>query len=99
METTKLLVVASVERTGSTLLCSILRGTLAAGTPVEYLNIHTQNFVRFRDKYGVPTIAPTRLPLSALRRLLGKSAWRDISYFSQRSYLTYLTRLAEINTT
>ena len=99
METKKLLVVASVERTGSTLLCSILRGTLAAGTPVEYLNIHTQNFVRFRDKYGVPTIAPTRRPLSALRKLLGKSAWRDISYFSHRSYLSYLTRLAEINTT
>ena len=99
METKKLLVVASVERTGSTLLCSILRGTLAAGTPVEYLNIHTQNFVRFRDKYGVPTITPNRLPLSALRKLLGKSAWRDISYFSHRSYLTYLTRLAEVNTT
>ena len=99
METKKLLVVASVERTGSTLLCSILRGTLAAGTPVEYLNIHTQNFVRFRDKYGVPTITPTRQPLSALRKLLGKSAWRDISYFSHRSYLTYLTRLAEVNTT
>ncbi len=99
METKKLLVVASVERTGSTLLCSILRGTLAAGTPVEYLNIHTQNFVRFRDKYGVPTITQTRLPVSALRKLLGKSAWRDISYFSHRSYLSYLTRLAEINTT
>jgi LPS sulfotransferase NodH len=66
---------------------------------VEYLNIHTQNFVRFRDKYGVPTITQTRLPLSALRKLLGKSAWRDISYFSHRSYLSYLTRLAEINTT
>ena len=99
METKKLLVIASVERTGSTLLCSILRGTLAAGTPVEYLNIHTQNFVRFRNKYGVPMITPTRKPISALRKLLGRSAWRDISYFSQRSYLTYLTRIAEINTT
>ena len=99
METKKLLVVASVERTGSTLLCSILRGTLAAGTPVEYLNIHTQNFVRFRDKYGVPTITPSRLPLSTLRKLLGRSPWRDISFFSKGSYLTYLTRLAEINTT
>ena len=99
METKKLLVVASVERTGSTLLCSILRGTLAAGTPVEYLNIHTQNFVRFRDKYGVPEITLTRRPLSALRKLLGRSAWRDISYFSHHSYLSYLTRLAEVNTT
>ena len=55
--------------------------------------------MRFRDKYGVPTITQTRLPLSALRKLLGKSAWRDISYFSHHSYLTYLTRLAEVNTT
>lgn len=47
----------------------------------------------------MPTIIPIRLPLSALRKLLGKSAWRDISYFSHRSYLSYLTRLAEINTT
>ena len=99
METKKLLVVASVERTGSTLLCSILRGTLAAGTPVEYLNIHTQNFARFRDKYGVPTITPTRRPISAIRKLLRRSPWRDISYFSRHSYRRYLTRLAEVNTT
>jgi LPS sulfotransferase NodH len=99
VETKKLLVVASVERTGSTLLCSILRGTSAAGTPVEYLNIHTQNFARFRGKYGVPTITPIRRPMSALRKVFGRSAWRDISYFSHRSFLTYLTRLAEINTT
>ncbi|TSA52831.1 MAG: hypothetical protein D4R44_04860 [Actinobacteria bacterium] len=99
METKKLLVVASVERTGSTLLCSILRGTLAAGTPVEYLNIHTQNFVRFRNKYGVPTITLTRRPISVLRKLLRRSQWSDISYFSRRSYRQYLTRLAEVNTT
>jgi len=99
VETKKLLVVASVERTGSTLLCSILRGTLAAGTPVEYLNIHTQNFVRFRDKYGVPTITPTLRPVSAIRKILGRSEWRDISYFSRTSYRQYLTRLAEVNTT
>ncbi len=99
METKRLLVVASVERTGSTLLCSILRGTLAAGTPVEYLNIHTQNFVRFRDKYGVPTITPSLRPVSTIRKILGRSEWRDISYFSRTSYLQYLTRLAEVNTT
>jgi LPS sulfotransferase NodH len=34
-----------------------------------------------------------------LRKLLGRSPWRDISFFSKGSYLTYLTRLAEINTT
>lgn len=99
VDTQKLLVVASVERTGSTLLCSILRGTLAAGTPVEYLNIHTQNFVRFREKYGVPTITPTHRPISAIRKLLRRSAWRDISYFSLTSYRAYLTQVALVNTT
>ena len=39
MTTRRLLAIASVERTGSTLLCSILRATKAAGNPVEYLNI------------------------------------------------------------
>jgi LPS sulfotransferase NodH len=55
--------------------------------------------VRFRDKYGVPTITPSRRPISLIRKVLGRSAWRDITYFSQRSYLAYLTRLAEVNTT
>jgi LPS sulfotransferase NodH len=99
VETKKLLVVASVERTGSTLLCSILRGTAAAGNPVEYLNIHTQNFVRFRNQHGMPTITPTHRPISAVRKLFRRSEWRDISYFSHRSYVAYLTRLAEVNTT
>ena len=40
-ETRQLLAIASVHRTGSTLLCSILRATHAAGTPMEYLNINT----------------------------------------------------------
>ncbi|NCU81782.1 MAG: hypothetical protein EBV51_07195 [Acidimicrobiia bacterium] len=47
--TTCLLAIASVHRTGSTLLCSILRATHMAGMPMEYLNIHTKNFTNFRN--------------------------------------------------
>ena len=99
METRKLLVVASVERTGSTLLCSILRGTKRAGTPIEYLNIHTRNFANFRRQHGVPKIKPLLRPLGWLRSATRRYPWRKISWFEPGSYRRYLEQIAAVNTT
>ncbi len=97
--TTRLLVIASVERTGSTLLCSLLRGTRAAGTPVEYLNIQTQNFARFRLRYGVPRLRRRNRPMGWLRARTGRFPWRNISWFEPSSYREYLSTIARVNTT
>jgi trehalose 2-sulfotransferase len=93
---TRLLAIASVERTGSTLLCSILRQTRAAGTPIEYLNIQTDNFARFRSRTGVPKLKLHLRPLGALRTRAGRRfAWRDIDWFTKSSWLAYLSAIAE----
>jgi LPS sulfotransferase NodH len=97
--TTRLLVIASVERTGSTLLCSLLRQTGLAGTPVEYLNIQTHNFSRFRQRYGVPQLRFTYRPLGWLRTQTGRFAWRNITWFTPSSYRQYLASIARVNTT
>jgi len=97
--TTRLLVIASVERTGSTLLCSILRGTGAAGTPVEYLNIQTHNFARFRERHGIPRLRLWYRPMGWLRMRTGRFAWRNIAWFKPSSYRQYLSAIARINTT
>ena len=88
------LAIASVERTGSTLLCSILRGTHLAGTPIEYLNIQTKNFARIRNECGEPKIRLTRVPIARVRKLTGRYPWRDISYFSSASWRNYLSAIA-----
>lgn len=98
-DTTQLLVIASVERTGSTLLCSLLRRTGLAGTPVEYLNIQTHNFSRFRQRHGVPKLRLAYRPIGWLRKRTGRFAWRNISWFEPSSYRQYLTTVARVNTT
>ena len=96
----KFLAIASVERTGSTLLCSILRGTKMAGTPIEYLNIQTNNFARFRDTHGVPRLKPHLRGVGLLRTALGRRfPWRDISWFERSSWHEYLRAIARVNTT
>lgn len=97
--TTRLLVIASVERTGSTLLCSLLRGTRLAGTPVEYLNIQTHNFARFRERYGVPRLRRGYRWLGWLRTQTGRFAWRNISWFEPSSFREYLLAISRVNTT
>lgn len=99
MQTRRLLVIASVERTGSTLLCSLLRGTKAAGTPIEYLNIHTRNFANFRRQHGVPKIKSQLRPLGWLRSLTRRYPWRNVSWFESGSYRHYLNKIAAVNTT
>ncbi|MEO8363200.1 MAG: Stf0 family sulfotransferase [Ilumatobacteraceae bacterium] len=98
-ETKHLLVIASVERTGSTLLCSLLRRTGLAGTPVEYLNIQTHNFSRFRQRFGVPKLRRAYRPIGWLRTRTGRFAWRNISWFEPSSYRQYLETVARVNTT
>lgn len=97
--TTRLLVIASVERTGSTLLCSLLRQTGLAGTPVEYLNIQTHNFSKFRRRYGVPKLRLIYRPIGWIRTRTGRFAWRNISWFEPVSYHQYLAEIARVNTT
>lgn len=97
--TSCLLAIASVHRTGSTLLCSILRATGMAGMPMEYLNIHTKNFTNFRSENNVPQLNARGRVIGAVRKLSGRNAWRNINYFSDSSWRTYLNRAAELNTT
>ncbi len=98
-ETTCLLAIASVHRTGSTLLCSILRATGMAGMPMEYLNIHTKNFTNFRNENGLPKLNTRGKVIGTARRLLRRNAWRNIDYFSDSSWRAFLNRAAELNTT
>ncbi|MFM8954780.1 MAG: Stf0 family sulfotransferase [Actinomycetota bacterium] len=97
--TTTLLAIASVHRTGSTLLCSILRATGMAGMPMEYLNIHTRNFTNFRAENSLPRLNLKGLAVGAVRKATGRTAWRNIDYFSDSSWRDYLRRAAAINTT
>ncbi|MEO5974047.1 MAG: Stf0 family sulfotransferase [Ilumatobacteraceae bacterium] len=97
--TNRLLAIASVERTGSTLLCSLLRQTGLAGTPIEYLNIHTHNFSRFRQRYRVPRLRLEYRPIGWMRSKTGRFAWRNISWFESASYRQYLEAIARVNTT
>ena len=99
MKTQRLLVIASVERTGSTLLCSILRGTQAAGAPEEYLNIQTKNFARLRKMVGAPKLRLSQLPMALARLATGRYPWKDISSFSQVSFRDYLLAVARERTT
>ena len=99
MKTQRLLVIASVERTGSTLLCSILRGTQAAGAPEEYLNIQTKNFARLRKMVGAPKLRFSQLPIALARLATGRYPWKDISSFSQVSFRDYLLAVARERTT
>lgn len=94
----RLLAIASVERTGSTLLCSILRQTGVAGNPLEYLNIRSVNFDRFRHEHGLPRLGVLARPLALARRAAGRPEWRDISSFSRSSWRKYLVLNAELNT-
>lgn len=98
-ETRQVLAIASVHRTGSTLLCSILRATHAAGTPMEYLNIHTHNFTTFRERHGVPRLSARGAAIGAARRLTGRAAWRNVDYFSRVSWAEYLRTAARVATT
>ncbi|MFM8777269.1 MAG: Stf0 family sulfotransferase, partial [Actinomycetota bacterium] len=97
--TTTLLAIASVHRTGSTLLCSILRATGMAGMPMEDLNIHTRNFTNFRAENSLPRLNLKGLAVGAVRKETGRTAWRNIDYFSDSSWRDYLRRAAAINTT
>jgi len=99
MTTRRLLAIASTERTGSTLLCSILRATKAAGNPVEYLNIQTNNFATFRSRHHTPRIKATYLPVALARKATGRFPWKDVSSFSRASFLDYLRAVAEVNKT
>lgn len=99
MPVTRLLAIASVERTGSTLLCSILRATKVAGHPLEYLNVQTDNFDRLRRRLGAPRIRPHRWPVALVRSATGRYPWRDISSFTPASVREYLLAVAEANAT
>ena len=96
----KFLAIASVERTGSTLLCSILRGTQMAGTPIEYLNIQTNNFARFREAHAVPRLKPHLRAIGRLRTMVGRRfPWRNIDWFDDSSWREYLEAIARVNVT
>jgi len=70
-----------------------------AGMPMEYLNIHTKNFTNFRNENGLPKLNTRGKVIGSLRRLLRRNAWRNINYFSDSSWRSYLNCAAELNTT
>ena len=70
-----------------------------AGMPMEYLNIHTKNFTNFRNENNLPKLNARGSAVGALRKLTGRNAWRNIDYFSDSSWRSYLDRAAELNTT
>lgn len=67
--------------------------------PMEYLNIHTKNFTNFRNDNNLPKLNPKGLVIGAIRKTLGKNAWRNIEYFSDSSWRAYLDCAARLNTT
>jgi LPS sulfotransferase NodH len=95
----RILVIASVERTGSTLLCSVLRATGVAGNPIEYANIHTRNFLRLADDLGVPRIRTGRRTIGRVRRAVGRYPWRNVSWFEDGTFGDYLRDVAASNAT
>lgn len=66
---------------------------------MEYLNIHTKNFTNFRNENNLPTLNARGRVVGAVRKLSGRTAWRNIDYFSDSSWRAYLNRAAELNTT
>jgi len=95
----RILVIASVERTGSTLLCSVLRATGVAGNPIEYANIHTRNFQRLADELGAPRLRAGRRTIGRVRRAVGRYPWRDVSWFEDGSFVDYLRAVAAARAT
>lgn len=95
----RILVIASVERTGSTLLCSVLRAAGVAGNPIEYANIHTRNFQRLADELGAPRLRRGRRTIGRIRRAVGRYPWRDVSWFEEGSFGEYLRAVAAARAT
>jgi len=90
----RVLAIASVQRTGSTLLCSILRATAAAGHPIEILNLHADNFTRLREEIGDPQFSLRgRLEIAA-RKLLRRAPVRHVGLYSRASFERYLHGVA-----
>ncbi|MFM8870930.1 MAG: Stf0 family sulfotransferase [Actinomycetota bacterium] len=95
----KTLIVASVQRSGSTLLSSLLRSTGVAGRPMEMMNIHTKLFTDTRARLGVPTLSAVGYGAAALRKVTRRDLARHIRHYTHESYLDYLTRIAPEHTT
>lgn len=99
MAPSRILVIASVERTGSTLLCSVLRATGVAGNPIEYANIHTRNFQRLAAELGAPRLRRGRRTIGRVRSAVGRYPWRDVSWFEEGSFGEYLRAVADARAT
>jgi len=90
----RVLAVASVQRTGSTLLCSILRATRAAGHPIEILNLHADNFTRLRSEIGDPNFSVRGRIEIAARKVLRRAPTRHVGLYSRASFERYLHGVA-----
>jgi LPS sulfotransferase NodH len=95
----KTLIIASVQRSGSTLLSSLLRSTGTAGRPMEMMNIHTKLFTDTRARLGVPTLSTVGYGAAAFRKLTRRELPRDIRHFTHESYLEFLRRITPEHTT
>jgi len=95
----KTLIIASVQRSGSTLLSSLLRATGVAGRPMEMMNIHTKLFTDTRARLGVPTLSPLGYGAAAFRKVARRDMPRNIRHFTHESYLEFLRRITPEHTT
>jgi LPS sulfotransferase NodH len=90
----RILAIASVQRTGSTLLCSILRATEAAGHPIEILNLHADNFTRLREEIGEPQFSLRGRVELAARKMLRRAPVRHVGLYNRASFERYLHGVA-----
>jgi LPS sulfotransferase NodH len=93
----RVIVIASQERSGSSLLARSLQDTGLLGIPDEYLlPLH---ILAFRDRLGVPRPSLLGRLGQLRRRLAGSATWRWSEHYSRRSLLSYLHRIAGLRTT
>lgn len=86
--------VASVQRSGSTLLAMALVATGELGVPLEYLN----EVPDLRARLGVPRLTLRGHLGRARRRLVGNPGWRESVRYEPAALVEYVERLRQIRT-
>ncbi|MFK7919139.1 MAG: Stf0 family sulfotransferase [Ilumatobacter sp.] len=81
-------VVASEVRTGSTMLCELLRSTDVCGDPQEFLGTHA--FEAWGQAYGVPKLNRSQVAAQWWRRVRLRRYWNRTANFDAEEIRRYL---------
>jgi len=92
----RVVVIATTARSGSTLLARGLGATGILGDPEEYLNPAT--IAGLRRQWGVPRVTLRGQAGRVRRRLAGDRTWANTVRYNRRSLIRYLDMLAEHRT-